>query len=75
MVGAATLETVTPLPVRSAGPAVVQPAAPPRLKAVVLTAVVPFWFSKPLTASLSAAFSVTENAVALAAVVLAVVNV
>ena len=77
MVGAATLETVTALPVRSAAaPAVEsQVAAAARLKVVVSTAEVPFWLRMPLTASLSAALSVMEKAVALLAVTLAEVSV
>ena len=77
MVGAATLETVTPLPVRSAGADAVtsQLAAAARLNVVLLTAAVPLLFSTPLTAILSAAFSVTVNEVALLAVTLALVRV
>ena len=77
MVGAVTFDTVTPLPVVSAAADAVasQLAAPARLKVVPPTAVAPFWLRMPLTASLSAALSVTEKAVALLAVTLAVVSV
>ncbi len=77
IVGELTLLTVTPLPVRSAAADAVtsQFAAAARLNVVPPTDEVPVLFSKPLTASLSAAFNVTENAVALEAVVLAVVSV
>ena len=64
--------TVMPLPVRSAAAEAVtsQLAAAARLKVVVSTAVVPLLFRMPLMASLSAALSVTEKAVALLAVTL-----
>ena len=77
MVGEETLLTVMPLPVRSAeAPAVAsQLAAAARLKVVASTALVPLLLSSPLMASLSAAFSVTENDVALLAVTLPDVNV
>ena len=77
MVGAATFDTVMPLPVRSAPEGVVwsQFAAAARLKVVASTADVPFLLRMPLTESLSAAFRVTEKLVALDAVTLAVVSV
>ena len=77
MVGAVTLLTVTPLPVRSAGALAVESqfAAAARLKVVPPTALVPFLLSRPLMASRSAALSVTEKAVLLLAVVLAEVRV
>ena len=77
MVGAATLETVTPLPVRSAAEVVVasQLAAAARLKVVAPTDAVPLLFKTPFTASLSAVFKVMLNAVLLLAVTLALVSV
>ena len=77
MEGEVTLLTVTPLPVRSADALAVesQLAAAAKLNVVASTAVVPVLLSSPLTASLSAAFKVTENAVALLAVVELLVSV
>ncbi|RQO81454.1 hypothetical protein DBV10_14315 [Acidovorax sp. FJL06] len=77
IVGGVTPLTVIPLPVRSAGALAVESqfAAAARLKVVVSTAEVPALFKSPLTASLSAAFNVTENAVALLAVVVLLVSV
>ena len=77
MVGAATLDTVMPLPVKSAAALAVasQLAAAAKLNVVVSTAVAPSLLSMPFTLSLSAAFSVIENAVALLAATAGVVEV
>ena len=77
MVGAVTFDAVTALLVRSAVVLTVvsQPVAAARLKVVVSTADVPLLFSTPFNASLSAAFRVIANAVALVAVTLGVVRV
>ena len=66
MVGVCTLLTVTPLPVRSALPAVAgfQSAAAAILKVVPPTDEVPFLFSKPSTLTWSVAFSATVKDVA-----------
>src|SRR3569832_425809 len=77
IVGAVTLDTVTPLPVRSA--VVVldasQQAAAARLNEVVSKADGPLFLRMPSTLICSASVSVTVNEVALAAVTLALVKV